>query len=73
MKFVLCLSVLQSSEQCISRVMLVVLGAGVLGYDRCMTLLCMREHCMFLTVKNLPYWENAFLNCVGRWSMCTVT
>ena len=39
MKFVLCLSVLQSSEQCISRVMrLVVLGSGVFGYDRCMTL-----------------------------------
>ena len=36
MMFVLCLSVLQSSEQCISRVMrLVVLGAGVFGYERC--------------------------------------
>ena len=35
------------------------------GYERCMTLGYMREHCMFLTVKNLPLLGNVLFNCIG--------
>ena len=55
--------------------MRLVIWGGVGGYERCKTLWCMREHFRFLTEKNLPPLEecNVLLNCVGCWSLCTVT
>ena len=48
---VVTLGVLLSFGQCINEVLRLVVWGGVGGYERCMTSWCMREHCMFLTVK----------------------
>ena len=38
---------------------------GVGGYERCMTSWCMREHCMFLTVKNMPLLGECVVELCG--------
>ena len=57
-------SVLLFSGQCINKVMRLVVWGGVGGgYERCMTLWCMREHCMFLTVETLPLFSVSRMCC----------